>query len=172
MYNKNIKHLIIALNKYKRKVNNHMYKKVLLVTFIVLLVLGNIFFYNQTQKLDYSITIGIPIMGEGTYPSMGIDFYDEPLSDRNEANLLIFSFMNAVSIDKPKVCEELPNLTVWINDWKNGISYYQVNLWLNENSIIIESDECGEEPKYKIIDGSNVTELKKVFERYKDKTYK
>lgn len=146
-----------------------MYKKVLLVIFIVLLVLGNIYFYNQAKKLDYAITIGKPV--GSNYQTMGVNFY-EPLSDRDDANLLIFSLMDGVSVDKPKVFEELPNLTVWFNDWEKNTSYYQANLWINENSIIIETNRHGDQPKYKIIDSSKSSELKKLIKKYTVKTYK
>lgn len=147
-----------------------MYKKVLIGIVIVLLVCGNIYFYNQSQKLDYRIMMGVPVTGQGDYPSTGINFYDEPLSDRDDANLLILSFMDGVSVDKPKVCEKLPNLTVVFNDWKKNISYYQVNLWIDGDKVIIGTNT--HESKYKIIDSSQAIELKKIIERYPTKTYK
>lgn len=147
-----------------------MYKKVLFVIFIALLVLGNIYFYNKTEKLDYAITIGKPV---GNYSATtgvdGVDFY-EPVTDREEANLLIFSFMNGVSIDKPKICENLPDLTIVFNDWKKNIAYYQVNLWVDGDSVVIAND--GNEPEYKIINNGREVELKKIIERYGTKVYK
>lgn len=146
-----------------------MYKKILIVISIALLVLGNIYFYNKTENLDYAITIGVPTGND--YSTMGIDYY-EPLTDKDkdEANLLIFSLMDGVSIDKPKVCEELPNVAIMFSDWKNNISYYKVYLWINGNDVVIASDEF--QPKYKIIDDSRAIEIKKIIEKYKVKTYK
>lgn len=143
-----------------------MYKKILIVISIALL-LGNIYFYNKTENLDYAITIGVPTGSD--YSSMGIDYY-EPLTDKDEANLLIFSLMDGVSIDKPKVCKELPNLAIMFSDWKKNISYYKVYLWINGNDVVIASDES--QPKYKIIDDSRAIEVKKIIEKYKVKTYK
>lgn len=77
--------------------------------------------------------------------------------------------MDAVSIDKPKVCEKIPDLAIWFSDRKEGITYYIVNLWVDENALVIETD--GEQPKYKLIDGSKALELKKILKRYKAKTY-
>lgn len=146
-----------------------MYKKVLFIIFIALL-LGNIYFYNKTEKLDYAITIGKPV---GKYSATtgvdGVDFY-EPVTDREEANLLIFSFMKGVSIDKPKICENLPDLTIVFNDWEKNIAYYQVNLWVDGDSVVITND--GYEPEYKIINDGGAVEIKKIIEMYGTKVYK
>ena len=140
-----------------------MYKKILILIIIIVLGIGNIYFYKQSKKLVYDINIGVPVDVEGeTY---GIDFY-ETLSDRDEANLLIFSFMSGVSIEKPKVCEELPKLTVWFSEWEKGITYRQVNMWIDNDKVIIETDVNSEMPNYRMIDGNRAEDLKKIIEKY------
>ena len=67
--------------------------------------------------------------------------------------------MDGVSVHKPKVCEVIPNLTVWFNDWKKNIVYYQVNLWVDEDAVVIKTG--GDQTKYKIINGSRAIEVKK-----------
>ncbi len=147
-----------------------MVKKILFVIFIALLVLGNIYFYSKTEKLDYAITIGKPV---GKYSKTtgvdGVVFY-EPVTDKGEANLLIFSFMKGVSIDKPKKCENLPDLTVVFNDWEKNIAYYQVNLWVDGDNVVIANDGPG--PEYKMINNGRAVELKKIIERYGTMVYK
>lgn len=76
---------------------------------------------------------------------------------------------HSTSIEKPKVCKTLPNATIQFYDWENGISYYNSNLWINENFIIIESDTSSEEPKYKIIEDYKVDRLKELIQKYTTK---
>lgn len=140
-----------------------MYRKVLIVIIIVILGLGNIYFYNQSQKLDYAINIGIPITGSDS--TTGIKFY-EPLTDKEEASLLIFAFMSGISIEKPKICQKSPNFTIWFNDWDKGIMYRQVNMWLDGNSVIIEIDVNADHSEYRQIDGNRAENLKNIIEKY------
>lgn len=154
-----------------------MYKKILIAIIIIVLGLGNVYFYNKSKKLDYAIRIGTPTEGyivkeDGNFPSTGIDFY-EPLSDRNEANILLFSLLNSVSVEKPKVCETLPNLVVYISEWKNGVTYYQVSMWIDDDTVIIKTDIDDTESKYKAISGTRASDLKNLIEKYDvTKTYK
>lgn len=145
-----------------------MYKKVFIIIVTILLVAGNIYFYNQSKKLDYRITVGKPVGND--YATMGIDLYDKPLSNKDEYNLLIFSLINGTYIEKPEVCEKLPDLQISFNDWEENIEYSIVNFWINEDSVVIELN--GQKPDYRIIEGSRATDLKKIIERYPNKTYK
>ena len=105
-------------------------------------------------------------MGKGEYPTIGVNFTkSKPLSDKNEANNLIFSLMEATTIKKPEICDELPNASIQFYDWKNNISYYNINIWIDKDCIIIEDENKGE-TKYKKIDNTyDVTNLKKIIER-------
>ena len=72
-----------------------MYKKVSIVLLGILLalsVLGNVYFYKQTKKLDYSITIGKPVGND--YSTTAVN-YHETLTDKDsdKATLLIFSLI-------------------------------------------------------------------------------
>lgn len=141
-----------------------MYKKVLLTIAIVLLVFGNIYLSTKTEKLDYDITVGIPVRGEDG--SVASNFLNaKPVLDKSESNSLIFYFMDATSIDKPEICENLPNLVIKFNDSKDGIQYYKVNVWIDGNSLIIGT--TGEQPKYKIIDNGREEEILKIIEKYR-----
>ncbi|MBS6503730.1 MAG: hypothetical protein KH415_19310 [Clostridium sp.] len=62
------------------------------------------------------------------------------MNNRNEINIIIFSLMNASSIEKSELSKSIRGSTIWINDSKEGITYYKINFWINENSIIIENE--------------------------------
>lgn len=147
-----------------------MYKKVMIAVVIVLLALGNIYFYNKAQKLDYVITVGKPVSEEPQSMTVNyaVDYYED-LKDRDEVNLLMFSLMNYEVVDKPKVCDNLPDLAIMISDTRDNMSYYQTNLWIDGDSVVMVTN--GDEPIYKLIDGNRAIELKKIIERYPVKTY-
>lgn len=118
--------------------------------------------YTKTEKLDYDIIVGIPVRGEDG--SGARNFLNaKPVSDKSEFNSLIFSFMDATSIDKPKVCESLPNSIIAFKDRKYGIQYY--NIWIDGKSLIIGT--TGEQPKYKMIEDARAQEILKIIEKYR-----
>lgn len=136
-------------------------KKILIFISIIILFIGNIYFINKSQKLDYEILIGIPIKGENSDTICVNTSKSKPLNNRNEINIIIFSLMNASSIEKPELSKSIPGSTIWSNDSKEGITYYKINLWINENSIIIEN-ENETKTEYKKIDNTySITNLKK-----------
>ncbi|MGL5087233.1 MAG: hypothetical protein ACRC68_16225 [Clostridium sp.] len=148
-----------------------MYKKILVIILIAILVIGNVYFYNKTKKLDrdikkldYDISIGTPV---GSRSSIERTDFVKPLFDREEASRIIFSLMDGISIDKPKVCEKLPDSTIWFNGLDEGVVYYIVNLWVDENTIIVETNVNAPEANYKKIVGNNAIEIKKIIEKYK-----
>lgn len=115
-------------------------KKILIFISIIILFIGNIYFINKSQKLDYEILIGIPIKGENSDTICVNLSKSKPLNNRNEINIIIFSLMNASSIEKSELSKSIRGSTIWINDSKEGITYYKINFWINENSIIIENE--------------------------------
>ena len=148
-----------------------MYKKVSIVLLGILLalsVLGNVYFYKQTKKLDYSIMIGKPVGND--YLTTAVD-YHETLTDKDsdKATLLIFSLMDGVSIDKPEISENLPNLAIMFSDRRQKIGYYTAKFWVDGDTVIIENSLS--EPKYRLLDGYRAEELKKLIETYKVKIY-
>lgn len=143
-----------------------MYKKILLALLVALLILGNVYFYNKTEKIDYAIKIGTP---SGSGSSVERTDFSKPLSDKDEANALIFSLMDGISIDKPKVCEKLPNSTIWFDDWNIGATYFIVNLWVDENDIIVETNVNSSAPTYKKIIGDRATSINNLINKYKIK---
>lgn len=144
-----------------------MHKKIFFIILTALLVLSSVYFYKKTEKLDYAIRIGTPV---GSGSSIDRTDFAKPLSDKGEANILIFSLMDSISIDKPKICEKLPDSTIWFDDWNVGATYFIVNLWVDDNAIIVETDVHSPEPTFKEIVGDRATELKKIIDKYKIKT--
>lgn len=140
-----------------------MYKKILVISIIVILCIGNVYFYNKSSKLDYAIKIGTP---SGTGTTVEKTDFSEALSDKEEANILTFSLMEGISIEKPEVCNNIPTSTIWFNDWNEGVVYYIVNLWEDGDTIIVETDVNSEKPLYKKIDGSIAVEIKKLIDKY------
>lgn len=136
-----------------------MYKKILVAALIALLFSGNIYFYNKTEKLDYAIRIG-------THASRGEINFNKPLSNREDSNMVIFSLIDGISIEKPTVCEKLPDSTIWIDDWTLGATYLIVNLWVDNDTVIFETGVNSTEPEYKKVDGARGVELKKLLAKY------
>lgn len=148
-----------------------MYKKVSIVILgilLVLSVLGNMYFYKQTKKLDYSIMIGKPV--ESDYSTTAVD-YHETLTDKDsdKATLLIFSLMDGVSIDKPEISKSLPNLAIMFSDRRQNLGYYTAKFWIDGDTVIIENSLS--ESKYRLLDGHRAEELKNLIESYKVKIY-
>lgn len=141
-----------------------MFKKLSLLIIISLLLGSNIYLYTKTEKLDYDILVGTPVKGEDE--SIGSNFLNsKPISNKDDFNTLIFYLMDATSIDKPKICENLPDSIITFNDWENGIQYYEINIWINKNSLIIGT--IGEESSYKIIENNRAEEILNIIEKYK-----
>lgn len=129
--------------------------------------MGNVYFYSKTEKLDYSILIGTP---SGNGNTVERTDFSKPLSDKDEASEIIFTLMNCDSIDKPKICERLPDSTIWFNSWDVGITYFVVNLWVDGNDIIVESNVNSSTPWYRKITGDRAIGMKNIIEKYKIKT--
>ncbi|SCK03386.1 Uncharacterised protein [uncultured Clostridium sp.] len=140
-----------------------MYKKIGIIVLILVLALGNVYFYTKIDKLDYDIIIGTTVIGENS--DIAINFSkSKPISNKDDFNSIVFSLMDSVSIDKPKICENPPDSVITFNDRKDGIQYYTANIWINNNSLIIKSN--GNESTYKIIEADRAQEIIKIIKKY------
>ncbi|MGL4772979.1 MAG: hypothetical protein ACRC2K_05370 [Clostridium sp.] len=74
------------------------------------------------------------------------------------------------SIGKPEACEKLADSTIWFNSWDKGMTYFIVNLWIDGDNVIVESNVNSTTPSYKKITGDRATTLKSIVEKYKIKT--
>lgn len=139
-----------------------MFKKVLITLLVILLGLSNIFLYTTRDKMDYDIIFGTPGT-EGTDLSV-------PISDKNEASMLIFSLMNSESIAQPEITEDKPDSIIWINDSKEGFSYTTVSLWIDGSGIILGTNVDSDYPLYKELSGGRAADMIQIIRKYQTKS--
>lgn len=139
-----------------------MFKKVLITILVILLGLSNIFLYTTRDKMDYDIIIGTPGT-EGTDLSV-------PISDKNEASMLIFSLMNSESVAPPEITEDKPDSIIWINDSKEGFSYTTVSLWIDGSGIILGTNVDSDYPLYKELSGGRAADMIQIIRKYQTKS--
>lgn len=139
-----------------------MFKKVLITVLVILLGLSNIFLYTTRDKMDYDIIIGTPGT-EGTDLSV-------PISDKNEASMLIFSLMNSESVAPPEITEDKPDSIIWINDSKEGFSYTTVSLWIDGSGIILGTNVDSDYPLYKELSGGRAADMIQIIRKYQTKS--
>ncbi len=139
-----------------------MFKKVLITLLVILLGLSNIFLYTTRDKMDYDIIIGTPGT-EGTDLSV-------PISDKNEASMLIFSLMNSESIAQPEITEDKPDSIIWINDSKEGFSYTTASLWIDGSGIILGTNVDSDYPLYKELSGGRAADMIQIIRKYQTKS--
>ena len=133
------------------------------IVLAVLLSATSLYMYSNYEKVDYAIKIGTPTGSSSLEEKI---LFNEPLYDKKEANLLIFSLINAKSIDKPKISEKLPNAVISFDDWKEGVNYFKAKLWIDGDNIVVETNDSLVNSDYKLISGSEATDIKKIVEKY------
>lgn len=114
----------------------------------IVLIVCNIYFYSNREKIDYSIQIGTPISKER------IDF-SNPITNRNHAHTIQFSLINAISINMPDVTNRLPDATIKIDARDLGVTYSIIDAWIDGDNVIfkmMENSELG--PQYKYTTGT------------------
>ena len=143
-------------------------RKILIIFLIILLILSNGYFILKSQKLDYDILIGIPVKSK-TNNTIAVDFSkSQPLEKKREMNIVIFSFMNADSVEVDESVEDLPDAIIWVSDPEEKITYYRACIWLDDNAVIFKiEDESSSE--YKKIDNTYyASELKHIINNHID----
>ena len=84
--------------------------------------------------------IGVP--GKGEDDSAAVDYQKlKSLTEKGDRNTVLFSLLQARSIEKPKIMEQLADAVIRIGDPQAGISYAQITLWVDESSIIAETGD-------------------------------
>lgn len=143
-----------------------MHKKIGIIILIVLLILSNIFLYSKVNKSDYDIKIGVPTISKNDN-NLAINFSNfKPISNKDEFNLITFYLIDANLIDKPKICENIPNWVITLNNKKDKIQYYTAYIWIDKNSLIIKSNN-EQENDYKVIKDYKAKDIIKIIEKYK-----
>lgn len=143
-------------------------KNVLICILIILLILSNVYFLKKSQETGYEMLIGIPAINEEHVVS-GADFSKStPLKNKSQVDTAFFSLLNANTIQKPAIADNQPDAVIWISEPKEGITYLQINLWLDEDSIIFITENTSSH-EYREIDNTYyAAELKKIIENQVD----
>ena len=94
----------------------HENKKILTAILVTVLIISNAYFIYESQK-------------------------SKPLTEKEDRNTVLFSLLQARSIEKPKIMEQLADAVIMIGDPQAGISYAQITLWVDESSIIAETGD-------------------------------
>ena len=137
-------------------------KKIRTVILIILLIISNIYFIIQSQKLDYDILIGVPTKGEDDYSdTVSGDFTNsKPLKEKDDVATELSSLINSSPIEKSQINDQVPDAVMFWGKSQSNIAY-KTMFWLNESSIIFTT-ENGENHEYRKIDESYVTKLKNI----------
>ncbi|KAI4443033.1 hypothetical protein FMM80_16125 [Schaedlerella arabinosiphila] len=149
----------------------HENKKILTAILVIVLIISNVYLLYESQKSDYEILIGVPVKGEDD--SAAVDYQKlKSLTEKGDRNTVLFSLLQARSIEKPKIMEQLADAVIRIGDPQAGISYAQITLWVDKSSIIAETGD-GELPDYKEIAGNSFAdELRNIIEKQTSLYYK
>ena len=139
-------------------------KKILTAILVIVLIISNAYFIYESQKSDYEILIGVPVKGEDD--SAAVDYQkSNPIQEKEDRNTVLFSLLKARSIEKPEITEQLADAVIAISDPQANISYAQISLWVDESSIIAETED-EELPDFKeIADNSYADELRNIIEK-------
>ncbi|WP_338626600.1 DUF4825 domain-containing protein [Clostridium baratii] len=119
-----------------------------IVVSILVLLWSNLYFFNENTKPDNNILIGVPINGVNGARTE----FSEPIKEKDDSNLIQLALMNAISIDKPKIADKLPDATIMINDRDIGVSYLSVDVWFDNEKAIFSLggiDSSTSEARYK-----------------------
>lgn len=119
-----------------------------IVVSILVLLWSNLYFFNENTKPDNNILIGVPINGVNGARTE----FSEPIKEKDDSNLIQLALMNAISIDKPKIADKLPDATIMINDRDIGVSYLSVDVWFDNEKAIFSlggRDSSTSEARYK-----------------------
>lgn len=131
---------------------------------MTVLIISNVYFIYESQKSDYEILIGVPVKGEDD--SAAVDYQkSKPLTEKEDRNTVLFFLLQARSIEKPKITEQLADAVIAISDPQANIFYAQIFLWGDESSIIAETGD-EELPDHKEIAGNSYAdELRNIIEK-------
>ena len=142
-----------------------------IVVSILVLLWSNLYFFNENTKPDNNILIGVPINGVNGARTE----FSEPIKEKDDSNLIQLALMNAISIDKPKIADKLPDATIMINDRDVGVSYLSVDVWFDNEKAIFSLggiDSSTSEARYKEIVGDFGEEIINCISKYQNEDSK
>lgn len=129
---------------------------ILLGIIILCLLGGNLYFIRESKKPMYKIVIGTPVDSERTNTG-------DIVKNKEDAHLIEFALMNAISIEKPEISKRLPDATIWLNDWNLGLSYLIIDVWFDGDKAIFA---MGFDPEYKESVGTFGDDVKYIVSKY------
>ena len=142
-----------------------------IVVSILVLLWSNLYFFNENTKPDNNILIGVPINGVNGARTE----FSEPIKEKDDSNLIQLALMNAISIDKPKIADKLPDATIMINDRDVGVSYLSVDVWFDNEKAIFSlggRDSSTSEARYKETVGDFGEEIINCISKYQNEDSK
>ncbi|WP_254176572.1 DUF4825 domain-containing protein [Clostridium baratii] len=142
-----------------------------IVVSILVLLWSNLYFFNENTKPDNNILIGVPINGVNGARTE----FSEPIKEKDDSNLIQLALMNAISIDKPKIADKLPDATIMINDRDVGVSYLSVDVWFDNEKAIFSLggiDSSTSEARYKETVGDFGEEIINCISKYQNEDSK
>lgn len=119
------------------------------------LVAGNVYFINESRKPPYPMMIGRLVRVDR------IDFGDV-IKSKEDVHDITFALIDARSIEKPEVSNNLPDATLWINDWHIGVTWRIVDVWFDGDEVIFGSRD----KNYKTIIGNQGERIKEIIFKY------
>lgn len=133
---------------------------------VIVLLFGNVFFYNRSQQAGMEVRIGRPFVNdvEGNV-STGVDFTNTTvIKDKESVNRLLTAFLFAKSTAPSDMTNRKPDAALCLTDPTAFGATYEFSLWLEENFIIFVP-EYGDSDSYRIIDfEDHVTQVKTIVE--------
>jgi len=112
-----------------KKVNS--YDGIIIVLSVVICILLGVcfYFYKESKKLDDSMVIGTPKNADVTELS-------EVISDKDDFRTIQQALISAVSIEKPAISNNLPDATIMISDYNQGICFLNADVWFDIDKVI------------------------------------
>jgi len=112
-----------------KKVN--AYNGIIIVLSVVICVLLGVcfYFYKENKKLDDSMLIGTPI-------NTNVTELSDVINDKEDFRIIQQALISAVSIEKPAIAKNLPDATIMISDYKQGICFLKADVWFDNDKVI------------------------------------
>lgn len=135
---------------------------IIIMSVIIFLLLGlSYYLFTENKKLDYKMTIG-------TYTDNNGRLISYPISDKDDYRAILFSLIDANSIEEPAIANKLPDASILIGDSKQGIGYLDSDVWFDNDKIIFNlGGKYNIDSKYKEISGDGVEYIIELISKYK-----
>lgn len=141
----------------------------LICLLVIVLLFGNVYFYNRAQEAGMEVRIGRPFVNdvEGDV-STGVDFTNTTvIKDKTSVNTLLTAFLFAKPTTASDMTDRKPDAALYLTDptvFEGSGASYEFSLWLEENFIIF-APENGDGSNYRELDSEYwVSQVKAIVE--------